>query len=73
MLAPRPAPSWRTTHCRLSVVTYAVYSQLTSIAGGHPPIRNPRPHHAVVTRIGLARDSEKQKALMNAVMNVRVP
>jgi hypothetical protein len=27
------APSWRTTHCRLSATAYSIYSQLPSIAG----------------------------------------
>jgi hypothetical protein len=42
-------PSRRTTPCRLSAAAYSVYSQLTSIAGGHPSVRDPRTCHAVVT------------------------
>jgi len=34
LLAPRPAPSWRTTPLRLSATAYSVYSQLPSISGG---------------------------------------
>jgi hypothetical protein len=46
---PHTQPSsWRTTPCRLSAVAYSIYSQLPSIAGGHPSIRNLRMHHAVV-------------------------
>jgi hypothetical protein len=38
--APRPTPSWRTTPCRLSATAYSIYSQLPSVAGGLPSIRN---------------------------------
>jgi hypothetical protein len=44
-----PTPSWRTTPCRLYVAAYSMYSQLLSIAGGCPSIRNLRMCHAVVT------------------------
>jgi hypothetical protein len=50
LLAPRPTPSWRTTHCRLSATAYSIYSQLPSVSGGLPSIRNLRTRHAVVTR-----------------------
>jgi len=50
LLAPRPTPSWRTTPCRLSATDYIVYSQLPSVPGGLPSIRNLRMRHAVVTR-----------------------
>jgi hypothetical protein len=50
LLAPRPTPSWRTTPCRLSATAYSVYSQLPSVSGGFPSIRNLRTRHAVVTR-----------------------
>jgi hypothetical protein len=43
-------PSWRTTPCRLSATAYSIYSQLPSISGGLPSIRNLRTRHAVVTR-----------------------
>jgi hypothetical protein len=49
--APRPTPpSWRTTPCRLSATAYSIYSQLPSVPGGLPSIRNLRMRHAVVTR-----------------------
>jgi hypothetical protein len=43
-------PSWRTTPCRLSAAAYSIYSQLPSVAGGLPSIRNLRTRHAVMTR-----------------------
>jgi hypothetical protein len=43
-------PSWRTTPCRSSAAAYSVYSQQSSIAGGHVYIWNPMTSHAVVTR-----------------------
>jgi hypothetical protein len=46
---PPPPTSWKATPCRLSVAAYSIYSQLSSIAGGHSSIRNLRMHHAVVT------------------------
>jgi hypothetical protein len=49
LLAHGQPPSWRTTPCRLSAASYSMYSQLTSIAGGRPSIRDPRTRHAVVT------------------------
>jgi hypothetical protein len=49
-LARSPTPSWRTTPCRLSATAYSIYSQLPSVAGGLPSIRNLRTRHAVVTR-----------------------
>jgi hypothetical protein len=39
LLASQP-PSWRTTLCRLSEAAYSMYSQLTSITGGRPSIRD---------------------------------
>jgi hypothetical protein len=42
-------PSWRTSPCQLSVAAYSMYLQLTFIARGHPSIRGPSTHHAVVT------------------------
>jgi hypothetical protein len=41
-------PSWRTTSCRLSATAYSIYSQLPSVHGGLPSIRNLRTRHAVV-------------------------
>jgi hypothetical protein len=41
-------PSWRTAPCRLSMVAYSMYLQLT-ITEDSPSIRDPRTHHAVVT------------------------
>jgi hypothetical protein len=49
-LAPRPTPKWRTTPCRLFATGYSIYSQLPSVTGGLPSIRNLRTRHAVVTR-----------------------
>jgi hypothetical protein len=43
-------PSWRTTPCRLSATAFSIYSQLPSVPGGLPSIRNLRTCHAVVTR-----------------------
>jgi hypothetical protein len=43
-------PSWRTTPCRLFATAYPIYSQLPSVSGGLPSIRNLRTRHAVVTR-----------------------
>jgi hypothetical protein len=40
--------SWRTTPW-LSAAAYSMYSQITSITGGRPSIRDPRTRHAVVT------------------------
>jgi hypothetical protein len=97
-----------TTPCRLSAAAYSIYSQLTSIAGGRSPIRNPKARHAVrsgkppnmrkrplgrprrrwvdniridlgevgwgdVDWIGLAKDSNRSRALVNSVLNFRVP
>jgi hypothetical protein len=42
-------PSWRPTPCYLSAASYSMYSQLTSIAGDHSSIHNPRTLHAVGT------------------------
>jgi hypothetical protein len=44
LLAPRPTHNWRTTPCRLSAAAYSIYSQLTSIAGGH--LFHPQPKDA---------------------------
>jgi hypothetical protein len=46
-----PPPSCTTTPCRLSVAAYSMYSQLTSITGGRPSIRDPKTHHDLVTGI----------------------
>jgi hypothetical protein len=43
-------PSWRTTPYRLSATAYSIYSQLPSVLGRLPSIRNLRTRHAVVTR-----------------------
>ena len=37
LLAPRPNPRGRTTHCRLSETLYSIYSQLPSILEAVPP------------------------------------
>ena len=37
LLAPRPTPNWRTTHCRLSAPAYSLYSQLPSMLEAVPP------------------------------------
>jgi hypothetical protein len=47
--APRPTPKLETTLCRLSATVYSIYSQLPSVPGGLPSIRNLRTRHAVVT------------------------
>jgi hypothetical protein len=43
-------PSWRTTPCRLSAIAYSMYSQLPSVPGGLPFIRNTRTRNTVMTR-----------------------
>jgi hypothetical protein len=43
-------PSWRTTPCQLSATSYSIHSQLPSVPGELPSIRNLRTRHAVVTR-----------------------
>jgi hypothetical protein len=43
-------PSWRATPCRLYATAYSMYSQLPSVPGGLPSVRNLRTPHAVVTR-----------------------
>jgi hypothetical protein len=37
-------PSWRTTHCRLSVTAYSIYLQIPSISGGR--LLHPQPEDA---------------------------
>jgi hypothetical protein len=59
-------PSWRTAHCRLSATAYSIYSQLPSVSGELPSIRNLRTRHAVVTR-------DRWWDFVNTVMNLRVP
>jgi hypothetical protein len=49
LLAPRLTLNLEDTPCRLSAAAYSMYSQLTSIAGGCPSIRDPRTRHAVMT------------------------
>jgi hypothetical protein len=44
MFAPRPAPSWSTTLCRLSASANSIHSQLPSISGGH--LLHPQPGDA---------------------------
>jgi hypothetical protein len=48
--APHPTPQLRITSYRLSATVYSIYSQLPSVPGGLPSIRNLRTRHAVVTR-----------------------
>jgi hypothetical protein len=43
-------PSWGTIPCRLSATAYSIYSQLPSVPGRLPSMRNLRTRHAVVTR-----------------------
>jgi len=59
LLATRPTPKLGTTPCRLSAAAYSIYSQLPSVPGGLPSIRNLRTRHAVVTREPPNMDSRK--------------
>jgi hypothetical protein len=50
-LTPTPNPqAGGTTHCRLSATAYSIYSQLPSVHGELPSIRNLRTRYVVVTR-----------------------
>jgi hypothetical protein len=60
LLAPRPNPSWRSTHCRLSATAYSIHSQLTSVSGGLPSIRNLRTRHDVATGTHITYKLQKQ-------------
>jgi hypothetical protein len=58
-------PSWRTTSCRLSATAYSIYSQLPSVPGGLPSIRNLRTRHAVVTRNPPNMETEQTLKLLH--------
>jgi hypothetical protein len=49
LLVLRPTPKLEDHPCRMSAAAYSMYSQLTSIAGGRPSIRDTRTSHSVVT------------------------
>jgi hypothetical protein len=48
--AKNPTPIWRSTPCLLSATAYSIHSQLPSVSGFLPSIRNLRTRHAVVAR-----------------------
>jgi len=64
-------PRWRTTPCRLSATAYSIYSQLPSVPGGLPSIRNLRTQHALVTRdpSNMGVDICSQEKLKYAINN----
>jgi hypothetical protein len=77
LLAPRPTPKLEdhplsfVRGCLFNL--FAVNFQLEAV----PSIRNPRTRHALVLNvvdwIGLAQDRYRWGALVNSVMNLRVP